>query len=119
MFKFKNNQRNIFFVLIVFALILSLLIGFYFFNSNSQKSETVPPDDLLSQVGRLIVLPTGEDPTIATVTDLTELKQQEFFSRASIGDKVIIYAEAGKAILYSPTEDKIIEMAPINKNIVQ
>jgi len=68
----------------------------------------------ISAVGKLIVLPTGEQPTLATVTDPEKLKDQAFFAQAKAGDKVLIYTKAKKAILYSPTENKIVEVAPVN-----
>lgn len=68
----------------------------------------------LAAVGKLIVLPEGEQPTLATVSDLEKLKDQAFFASAKVGDKVLIYTNAKKAILYSPTENKIVEVAPIN-----
>jgi hypothetical protein len=69
---------------------------------------------LIEDVGKLIVLPTDEQPTIATVSDLEKLKGQEFFAHAETGDKVLLYSKARKAILYSPSRNKIVEMAPIN-----
>ncbi len=68
----------------------------------------------IEAVGRLIVLPENEQPTIATVSDPSKLKDQPFFASAKIGDKVLIYTNAKKAILYSPTENKIVEVAPVN-----
>lgn len=70
--------------------------------------------DVKAQVGKLIVLPEDEDPTIATVSNLAELKGQPFFANATVGDKVLIYARAKKAILYSPLQHKIVEIAPLN-----
>jgi len=70
--------------------------------------------ELVEKVGKLIKLPDGEDPTIATVTDPEKLSGQAFFATAQTGDKVLIYAGAKKAILYRPSESKIIEVAPIN-----
>ncbi|MFA5947013.1 MAG: hypothetical protein WC813_03230 [Patescibacteria group bacterium] len=75
------------------------------------KQEVV---DLIREVGRLIVLPQGEEPTIATVTDPEQLKSQAFFASAERGYKVLLYATAKKAILYDPINKKIIEVAPIN-----
>jgi hypothetical protein len=64
-------------------------------------------------VGKLILLP-NEQPTIATVTDLSALQGQAFFNNAQVGDKVLIFANAKKAILYNPNENKIVEVAPLN-----
>ena len=69
---------------------------------------------LVAQVGKLIVLPPGETPTIATVADPSKLTDQAFFAKAKKGDKVLIYAGAKKAVLYSPESNKIVEIAPIN-----
>lgn len=79
--------------------------------NKTAKAETAK---LVSQVSRLIVLPTGEDPTVATVTDLDKLKDQPFFAHAKNGDKVLIYTQAKKAILFDPVANKIVEVAPIN-----
>jgi len=68
---------------------------------------------LLTQVGKLMELP-NETPTIATVSDVTKLKNQAFFSDAKNGDKVLIYVQAKKAILFRPSENKIIDVAPVN-----
>ena len=69
---------------------------------------------LIEEVGKLIVLPADEEPTIATVTDPEQLKSQAFFANAQKGYKVLLYATAKKAILYDPINKKIIEVAPIN-----
>lgn len=70
-------------------------------------------DDLLRRVGAHIVLPTNEIPTLATVSDPSQLKQYPFFESAMTGDKVLIYSQNKKAILYRPSEDKIVVIAPI------
>jgi hypothetical protein len=69
---------------------------------------------LVNQVSKLIVLPTDELPTVATVTDPDQLKSQPFFAHAAKGDKVLIYTNAKKAVLFDPAQNKIIEVAPIN-----
>lgn len=69
---------------------------------------------LVAKVGRLVVLPADETPTVATVSDPEALKDQAFFAKAEKGDKVLIYTTAKKAILYSVTMNKIIDVAPLN-----
>lgn len=54
-----------------------------------------------------------EEPTVATVSDLSKLKDQEFFIGAKVGDKVIVYSKAGKVVLYSSEENLIINVAPL------
>lgn len=71
---------------------------------------------LVNQVGRLISLPTDEVPTVATVTDIERLKDQLFFANGKNGDKVLIYTNARKAILYRPSEKRIIEVGAVNIN---
>ena len=69
---------------------------------------------LTATIGKNVELPSGENPTLATVNDATRLKDQEFFKDAQNGDKVLIYSKAGKAILYRPSTKKVIQVAPIN-----
>lgn len=71
---------------------------------------------LLATVGKLMILPEGETPSVATVSDVEKLKNQPFFVAAQNGDKVILFANARKAILYRPSENKIVDVAPITVN---
>ncbi|MEX1997852.1 MAG: hypothetical protein WEA04_04235 [Candidatus Andersenbacteria bacterium] len=71
---------------------------------------------LVEEVGKLIVLPEGEDPTVATITDKERLQDVPFFSKAENEDKVLIYVNARKAFLYRPSTQKIIEVATLNLN---
>lgn len=82
--------------------------------ADPQKIARQESKTLVETVGKLIVLPEGEDPTIATVSNVERLKDQPFFARAKVGDKVLIYTSARKAILYSPQANKILEVAPVN-----
>lgn len=68
---------------------------------------------LVSDVGDHMLLPESEIPTLATVTDLHALEGQQFFRKAEVGDKVLMYLISQEAILYRPSIDKIIEVGPI------
>ncbi|TSC89039.1 MAG: Uncharacterized protein G01um10143_420 [Parcubacteria group bacterium Gr01-1014_3] len=105
---------------ILIAALLVVLTGttYYFYSQYQRfrpnKSARQESADLIAAVGRLIVLPVGEEPTIATVSNPDRLRDQVFFANAQAGDKVLIYAIAQKAILYDPDEDKIVEVAPLS-----
>ena len=95
-------------------------LAYYFYNNyqdlkaNPQKVAQQETKDLVAAVSKLMILPEGEDPTIATVADPEKLKDQAFFAKAQKGDKVLIYANAKKAVLYNPESNKIVEVAPLN-----
>jgi len=117
-FTFKR-EYIIGFVIVLVALIPSL----YFYRqyraaqdrlANPTQFAADEAKQLVAQVSRLMELPTSETPTIATVNDKEKLKNQAFFAHAENGDKVLIYSNAKKAILYRPSINKIIDVAPIN-----
>lgn len=98
----------------VVLLIIVGLVGYFAFQRSQNTQVEGDTKKLIEEVGKLIELPQGEDPTVATVTDVEKLRDQVFFQRAQNGDKVLIYQNAKKAILYSPTLKKVIDVAPIN-----
>lgn len=70
-------------------------------------------ENLVKKIGKLAELPSGEEPTVATVTDVESVREQSFFKNAQDGDRVLIYTRARRAILYRPSINKVIEVAPI------
>jgi hypothetical protein len=72
--------------------------------------------EVVKRVSRHILLPSGEQPTVATVTDASKVRNQAFFASAASGDKVLVYAQAKKAYLYRPSIDRVIEVAPLAPN---
>lgn len=83
-------------------------------NQNSPETAEREAKALAAEIGKVMVLPADEVPTIATVSDIEKLKNQPFFQNAKNGDKVLIYAKAKKAILYDPKARKIINVGPLN-----
>lgn len=73
-------------------------------------------ETLISEVGKLITLPQDEKPTIATVTDIEKVKDQAFFRNSQNGDRVLIYTNAKKAILYRPSEKRIVDVGTVTVN---
>lgn len=73
-------------------------------------------DATVLKVGKLITLPSDEKPTVATVTDASKVKDQQFFRNAENGDIVLIYTKAQKAILFRPEKNIIVEVGAVNIN---
>lgn len=70
--------------------------------------------EIINQVGKLIILPEGEEPVIATINDADSLiKDQVFYKGSSNGDVVLVYQKAAKAIIYSPERNLIVNVGPI------
>ncbi len=115
-----------YYVLILVPLIIALaagaVAGYYYNRYQNAQSVLKNPNlaveketkQLINQVGKLLMLPKDETPTVATVTDAPKLKNQPFFKNAKNGDKVLIYVKARKAILFDPKANIIIDVAPVN-----
>ncbi len=116
--KFTITRTRLVTLIVITLSSVGLAFYFYFQTAELKRDPQALArkeiEQLVSRVGALIVLPEGEQPTMATVTDPEKLKDQPFFNNAKTGDKVLIYTNARKAILYDPVANKIIEVAPLN-----
>lgn len=124
--KFKLSKKRVKTLFVLFVVLAVLGSGGYLYKRNSDLSAEnrllsnptevakQQQEELVALVGALVVLPSGETPTVATVSDAAKLKDQAFFVEAQNGDKVLIYTKAKKAYLYRPSTDKLINIAPVN-----
>lgn len=124
-FSMKSSKKLIY---ILFFVVLGITIGasvFFYMKYDASRKAAQTGDTpqnaketqkLLEKVGKLIQLPKGETPTIATVTDFEKLADQPFFRNAKNGDRVIIYGSTQMAYLYRPDVNMLINVAPINVN---
>lgn len=105
--------------LVVLVLVAAALFAYFFSEyaaltqdpnaANQKKIEAV-----VVKVEKLIDLPQDEIPTLATVSDPSTLEGQPFFVNAEKGDQVLLYTNARKAYLYSPSKNIIVEVASLN-----
>ena len=106
-------------ILIVVIIVGSLGAAGYFYKQykeikdNPNKISIDEIKSLTTVIGKFMDLPADETPTLATVTDKEKLKDQDFFKKSENGDKILIYANTKKAILYRPSTQKVIEVAPL------
>ena len=108
-------------------LLITISLSFHFYSQSKQARAEVTKlkqtsdaasleevKKLVDKLGQIVELPTGEDPTVATITDKSKLADQPFFQKADNGDKVLIYSAAKKAYLYRPSTNKLLDIAPVN-----
>ncbi len=105
----KNKNLKLIAGLVFLGMIVMLVNWGWKFNSKRGKEEV---ELVAEKVARLMVLPEGQ-VTLATVTDAEKLASDNFFKSAKNGDKVLIYRDSGKAILYRPETDKIVDVAMV------
>lgn len=108
------------------VILLGLFVQNYISTRNELKKVTDPAaavaaeaNKLAEKVGKYLELPSGETPTVATVKNVEQLNNQTFFERAKNGDKILVFPQARRAVLYRPSTNKVIEYAPIETGAAQ
>lgn len=104
--------------------VLTIVTGFLVYQLvdmkiHPNKESVAQAQKIVQRVGKLVVLPEGEDPTVATVINPEQLADQPFFAHAKKGYKVLIYTLSQRAILYDPDQNKVVEIAPVNLNTLE
>jgi hypothetical protein len=115
----QNRNMKAWQIIAIIVFGVTLAVAGYFFwqyrqlSQNPTLAASRASADILTKVGKLAVLPTGEEPTIATINDPQAFKDQPFFASAKKGDVLLLYTTAKKAYLYDPALNKIVDIAPI------
>lgn len=115
----RNPKRPLLIVITFFVAIIAIIAGVFIYSRSSKTVPTPPPTEtegIVSKVGKHVVLP-DENPTLGTITDLDKIKGQNFFIHAKLDDRVLIFPQAQRAVLYRPDTDRVIEIASVTINI--
>lgn len=120
----KTARRILMIIAIVILLASAIFGGIYYYRHNFfiiANKENLTAEEtkiLVKMIGKIIDLPPDEQPTVATVIDRDKLKTQVFFAKAEKGDRVLIYTKAQKAILFRPSEKKVMEVMNLQTAIL-
>ena len=123
---FTNSlPKTILRLLAVLALLIFGLWSFRSYQNAQEKLDSLDPQvrsaaaqkerqELLAAAGKLMVLPAGE-PLIFDIENAEAMAQsQPFFANVQEGDKVLIYVQAGKSIIYSPARNIIVNVGTLS-----
>ena len=107
--------------MIIIAVVAISFGGVFYFKLNKSNNlflnkQEKEINNIISKVSKLYLFPEGENPTVATVSDPSALKDQAFFSSSQKGDNVLIFPKLGKAVLYRPSINKIIDIVSVKSN---
>lgn len=124
---FKTNKTKILIIAGVALLVVLGAVAFYFYQQYaSLKNDSAIQNKELaaritSEVGKMLKVPSGEEPQVARITDPEKLKSQSFYADAQKDDFLIVYQKAGYAIIYREKDHMLInvdhvEVAPTDQN---
>ncbi len=69
-------------------------------------------EEVTASVARHMLLPEDEVPALLTVTDPAKISTK-FLKQCQVDDKVLIYQQNKKVIIYRPNIDRIIDVGPV------
>ncbi len=109
-------------LIIIIVILIIIAAGAYFLSgffkvevsSDSVAATANESRGIVERVSKLVILPEGENPVVATVNDLRPLADKPFFKNAKVGYKLLIYEKAGRGVLYDPVKNRVVEMASIS-----
>lgn len=115
----KRSRWPIFLAGTVFGILVVTGVTYYkypqiFTLRTPEEQAKIAAGVLVKEVGKIMILPTNEDPTILEITDPQSLiSQQPFFTGAIAGDKLLVYKQSARAIVYSPSRHLIVNVGPV------
>jgi len=113
---FPNKKRTILSAALLIVIIEWIAFGFYEhqLQNSPQAIYKRSVETMTNQVNKYVSLPRDEQPVLATITDLTALPNEAFFSQAQNGDRILMYKKHQLAVLFRPSTGKVITEAKLN-----
>lgn len=109
-----KNKRYLPFIFLIILIIVSI---FFLSRPRQTLNNSKNVTDIVERVGKLLVLPKGETPTMFEIADPKFLVDKEpFFIGAEKGDILLIYQKTGKAVIYNKIKNIIVNVGPLVNN---
>ncbi len=115
-FEALTTKKIIIILVICIGLVVIVSATFLFFHKK-QNADMNSVDTIKARVGVLYLLPTDEEPALATVTDSSKLSSS-FAGKVQNGDKILFYEKNNRALVYRPGINKVVIVEPLQIDTV-
>ncbi len=92
-------------ILVILLIAVGLLFNKYVIKGSSENKDLSLAK---TKVGKLILLPTNEEPTLAEVTDSKTIKDPVLAKSSKNGDQILFYTKSRLVVVYRPSINKIV-----------
>lgn len=100
-------------LLLVGIAVAVIMLGILVWQVFSPKDAATVKREVVAKVAKLYNLPTDEEPRHAVIADADQTSKEPFFKDAKNGDQLLVYPQAGFAVLYRESENKIINTGKV------
>lgn len=109
----RSTRRRVAVISLSIVILAALCVGAWFIWRAYSKSQNLDSVGVVvARVNRHFILPTDEQPALATVTDVSKLTTP-FLKKSADGDKVLIYQKNRIAVIYRPSIDRVVAVGPV------
>ena len=116
--KLPSLTPRVKYIAVVILAVSVLITGVFYWKDIYVYARYRDPDVRRAQrvvmaVAPKVVLPVGETPTVATITDVSKVNRGGVLRFAKNDDTILLYYNDGTAILYRPSVQKVVAIGPI------
>lgn len=111
--KLRKARGKIFGMVAVLVLVVMAgVIVFQQLKINGTLSEEEAARGVQDKLAKIMILPE-EDALVSNIEDIDKIEEQPFFTRAENGDKVLIFVQAAKIVIYREGTNQVVNAGPL------
>ena len=107
-----TKKQKILSALVVLLVMLVSGAGAYTWSQMSRESDLSSLSQVKDAISRHYVLLGDEEPALITVVDSSKVASGYLRGKVKNGDKILIYKNLQKVIIYRPEIDRIVDVGP-------
>ena len=114
----QKKSHNILTISIILVLALAFLLGSIYKSEQAKHEKEVESENtlMLEKISKLLNVPE-EKPIVSTVNSNEDFANAPNFKSAEKGDKLFFWVSANQAILYRPSTNQVLDVAPVRATV--